>query len=175
MQIGKITEKDLRTAKRPAIIFEFRCVAVLDPYTAMHQPGFVSHPDCKGSIPHAPGEDLALCIKEGDMFLPNLKNFLEALMGTNSSDEDYESAAASMISDAQIFQGLFVEVDARLIAIKNGSPFTKFNFTTRVAAADIKQAIEQGKFQIPPHILDRLFPGDMIDQLIAREAEVFRA
>lgn len=77
---------------------------------------------------HNVGDNVSHLIMKGgkgeDMFLPNVKAAVKALMGC-AEDEVTEEECVAMVSDDQPLSGMVFTFHARQITTRGGNPFTK--------------------------------------------------
>lgn len=144
-----------------------------------------------GKAPHRAGDEVTdMKMKKHPSFWGNVKSMVAAIEGTSAEGLMQQLQASGrtllqhcdeMVSDAQPYAGMFVEINARQIPTKkqravlmpDGTTtlqpgiFTKVGYMRAVPAAEVKQ-------MIPPDAAARLFPKGELDQAIAVEAQIER-
>lgn len=94
--------------------------------------------------------------KGAEMFLPNIKAMVMALVGCAEDDVD-EEACKVMVSDAQPMAGIVAKVQAREITTKGGNPYTKVSYQGVLTSSEFGElniAVPEGAVfaeQIPGH------------------------
>ncbi|MBL4769462.1 MAG: hypothetical protein JKY94_17450 [Rhodobacteraceae bacterium] len=117
LQIDRVKEGETR-AKVPFVVFEMTVLFVNK--EAANEDG--------QRVSNEAGESVSWLLMSGnDMFLPNLKTAIMALMGCAEADVDKESCE-QLTSDKQPFAGMITRIKAREITTKAGNPFTKVSF-----------------------------------------------
>lgn len=75
-----------------------------------------------------------------DMFLPNVKAFIENILGVPpeemTDDDKMEGYALLLADDTQPLRGVVAHVEARQITTRAGTPFTKVSWQREVPAAE---------------------------------------
>lgn len=128
-------------------------------------------PVAPGTEPHAPLESMTHLIpnfgKGVDMFLPNVKAFIENIIGVPpeemSDDDKMEEYALTLASDAQPLRGVVAHVEARQITTRAGTPFTKVSWQREVPAAEALKLL-------PPEILTVAYPDNALQRRAVFEA-----
>jgi hypothetical protein len=128
-----------------------------------------------GMAPHVPGETLAASYNDKhDGFLGNVKAMIAGIEGVPGEQIDAIFAREGtsltqhcvlMTSEAQPYAGMFVHVTAQQIVTKRGTPFTRINWLREVKPSELSGILF-------PDELQRFFPGDALQQLIASEQRI---
>jgi hypothetical protein len=112
---------------------------------------------------HKIGEDHThMMLTKHDSFLGNFKQFLVGASGTPEHEITPEDATY-VISDEQPLAGYIVEVTAKTIKTRRGTDFTKIEYERQISPTQIKNTLT-------PERIERFFPGDMLDKMIAAES-----
>lgn len=103
-----------------------------------------------------------------DYFLPECLEFIEVVAGVNLDEStDAEKAEAlTMIFDGENpLGGTVVEIHAARRETQQGKPFTRIEFKRVVPASELRDLLDE-------EVIAKYYPGDMIDEMIAEEAEL---
>lgn len=117
------------------------------------------------SKPHMVGEPVNWCVKFGsDFFLPNLKQFCQAVLGMDSSNEEneYDEALEEVFGAENPLAGTCIQIQGIPQMSKEGNPYIKNVFRKAFSFTEIAEIL-------PADQISRFFPDDTLEKLIAEE------
>lgn len=111
---------------------------------------------------HRPGEQAShLLMSKHQSFQANFKAFVANVGGV--AESEVTAGRCKQVTEG-LFDGLFVEIRARTIKTRRGTPFTVVGYSREVPASEIKA-------RVAAETLDRILGPGRIDELVEAAAE----